>query len=144
MVIPVHRHHDAEKRLSVGMDRTLLTQLREEFVGPLASHFQPERIRAEVEFARPSEGPAPLANCRLAEEGVVCPWSKDSLADMGSEIRLALHAIIEAQPNSVVLQHVAGNYLLHFGNLAAVLAPSKLSLPRCRARGVSTGPRRSH
>jgi len=93
------------KRLISGMDGLqFLIQQRFRF---LAGHLQPDRIGTKINLVVPKQF-AVIANARLAKIFVIVPKSKNTRARFSGKIRLAFHAVVEAQPDAVILQNFDG------------------------------------
>lgn len=116
-----------KNRLSVGMLGRFPSDSGEKLLRALASYFEPEGIRAEIEFAWPCECPAVLSKCDSAEMIITSPCSKDAPASVDGKVSLTLYTVLESEPYPVILQHFTGDDLLHISNLPVHLRLSKPS-----------------
>ena len=95
------------------MSGGFLSQVGEQVLGLLAGHLQPKRVRAEIQLARPGQRPPMLPNAGLAEESIVAPGGKHPFPYVRRKLGFAFHAIIEPEPDAVIVEHFEGNDSCH-------------------------------
>ncbi len=77
-------------------------QTGKEILRSLASYLKPESVGTKIQVTRPLQRPE-LPDEGLAEDCVVIPDRKNTSAWFGRKVHLTLNAVVEAQPDSVVL-----------------------------------------
>src|SRR5438094_51153 len=95
------------------MDGARVAKIGEQVFGLLAGELQPKGVRAEIQFAGPSQGPPLFTQASLAVELVIVPGSEHTSAGFGGEVHLPFHAVVEAKPDAVIVEPLESHDFLH-------------------------------